>query len=45
MEEVRDWAGKNLDDNTVYALSNLINYYDAYSMMSYVISYSFNAKP
>ena len=23
-------------DNTVYALSNLINYYDAYSMMSYV---------
>lgn len=36
MEEVRDWAGKNLDDNTVYTLSNLINYYDAYSMMSYV---------
>lgn len=36
MEEVRKWADVTIDDNTVYVLANLINYYEPETLMSYV---------
>lgn len=36
LEEVRQWSGVALDEETVYVLTNLINYYDYDSIMSYV---------
>lgn len=36
LEEVRKWSGVVLDEETVYVLTNMINYYDYDSIMSYV---------